>query len=532
MLKKSFCLFLILFIIHLNSCQNINKLFSFLDFKVVKVNEEEQYFINFNDSHTLSMWGDHKCYNKINDSLFFVALNSGSDTLFVYNYETHQVKTIELKKTPHYSIDHIYYHNHDSIFIFYRRVFIFNKTDNQFDFILINKEGEVVNTYSLNQLPYIYKGNVDYMIEYAIQDIRENRIIDGNLLIPLGIYSPPIHDSNFVKFNPKLLCSYNLANKTLKMLNVKFPTQDIGKKFHPDTYFSFIKICFDKNQDIIVFFPYSNYLYQYDFDLDSLLLIKCIYDNTFQNIDIASRKNNENYMDIRFFKPEWYSSENYYIRRLSIWNYKSYVPTLILEVMDSNFNHIAYMFDNKNYKTPYYFNNKLSSLNKHNNLSYLVLPEKTPKKISWQKYEKSHLMKMVVKKKHKISINKYLKKKHIPKNSLVIIINLNYPCGSCLKFLMSEMKNNLKDFQKNQIYYILYDNNPTSNFAESLIKNYSLSKDNIIIDKKLLQNVYEEYELDEHYRLIEYGDTIFVEKCTFEELVPLFERKVNEKLMK
>ena len=68
MLKKSFCLFLILFIIHLNSCQNINKLFSFLDFKVVKVNEEEQYFINFNDSHTLSMWGDHKCYNKINDS--------------------------------------------------------------------------------------------------------------------------------------------------------------------------------------------------------------------------------------------------------------------------------------------------------------------------------------------------------------------------------------------------------------------------------------------------------------------------------
>ena len=60
-------------------------------------------------------------------------------------------------------------------------------------------------------------------------------------------------------------------------------------------------------------------------------------------------------------------------------------------------------------------------------------------------------MKMVVKKKHKISINKYLKKKHIPKNSLVIIINLNYPCGSCLKFLMSEMKNNLKDFQKNMI---------------------------------------------------------------------------------
>ncbi len=286
-------------------------------------------------------------------------------------------------------------------------MFIFNKTDNQFDFILINKEGEVVNTYSLNQLPYIYKGNVDYMIEYAIQDIRENRIINGNLLIPLGIYSPPIYDKNFLKFNPKLLCSYNLANKTLKMLNVKFPMQDIGKEFHSDSYYFFIKICYDKNQNLIVFFPYSNYLYQYDFDLDSLLLIKCIYDNTFQNIDIASRKNNENYMDIRFSKPEWYDIENVYIRRLSIWNYKNYVPSLIIEVMDSNFNHIAYMFDNKNYKTPYYFNNKLSSLNKHNNLSFLVLPEKTPKKISWQNYEENHLTKMVVKKKHKISINKY-----------------------------------------------------------------------------------------------------------------------------
>mgnify|MGYP001244167734 CR=1 FL=1 len=530
MLKKSYCLFFLLFIINLNSCQNIEKSFLYLEFNVEKENEEEQYFICFINNHNLSMWGDHKCYNKINDSLFYAALNSGLDTLFVYNYETYQVKTIALNKIPPYSIDHIYYHNHDSIFIFYKRTFIYNYTDDQFDFILMNSEGDVVNTYSLNQMPYIFKGNIDYMIEYAIQDIRENRIIDGNLLIPLGIYSPPVYDKNFIKFNPKLLCSYNLANKSLKMLNVKFPTEDIGKKFHPDCYDSFIKICYDKNQNLIVFFPYSNYLYRYDFDLDTMLLIQCVYDNTFQNIDIISRKKNENYMDIRFSKPEWYDSENYYIRRLSIWNYKDYIPTLIIEVMDSNFNHIAYIFNDKNYNTPFYFNNKLLAFNKHNNLPYLITPKKTPKTISWQEYEENHLTKKFVSAKRKISINQYLKKKHIQKNALVVIINLRYPCGNCLKFLMSEMKNNLKAFQKNKIYYILYDNNPTSNFAESLIKNYGLSKDNIIIDKDLLNNVYEEYELDHHYRLIEYGDSITVEKYTFEEFVPIFNKMVEERI--
>ncbi len=80
------------------------------------------------------------------------------------------------------------------------------------------------------------------------------------------------------------------------------------------------------------------------------------------------------------------------------------------------------------------------------------------------------------------------------------------------------------------IYYILYDNNPTSNFAESIIKNYGLPKDNIIIDKNLLNNVYEEYEIDYHYRLIEYGNSIKVEKYTFEEFVPIFEKKVEERL--
>ena len=198
--------------------------------------------------------------------------------------------------------------------------------------------------------------------------------------------------------------------------------------------------------------------------------------------------------------------------------------------MDSNFNHIAYMFDNKNYKTPFYSNNKLLAFNKHNDLPYLVTPKKTLKTISWQEYEENHFTQKFLSSKRKISIIQYLKKKHIPKNALVVVINLRYPCGSCLKYLMSEMKNNLEAYKKNKIYYILYDNNPTSNFAESIIKNYGLPKDNIIIDKNLLNNVYEEYEIDYHYRLIEYGNSIKVEKYTFEEFVPIFEKKVEERL--
>lgn len=41
--------------------------------------------------------------------------------------------------------------------------------------------------------------------------------------------------------------------------------------------------------------------------------------------------------------------------------------------------------------------------------------------------------------------------------------------------------------------------------------------------------MYDKSELDSDYRLIEYGKEVIIHKCTFEQLVPLFDKKVKEK---
>ena len=62
------------------------------------------------------------------------------------------------------------------------------------------------------------------------------------------------------------------------------------------------------------------------------------------------------------------------------------------------------------------------------------------------------------------------------------------------------------------------------------MKRYHLTNcKQIKIDKGLLQKVYDKSELDSDYRLIEYGKEVIIHKCTFEQLVPLFDKKVKEK---
>jgi hypothetical protein len=72
------------------------------------------------------------------------------------------------------------------------------------------------------------------MIYVNENSVSNNLIINNKLLINFTNYKPFSHDSNFIKFNPKLLCLYDLTTKEIKMLNVKFPPEDIGKKYLMD----------------------------------------------------------------------------------------------------------------------------------------------------------------------------------------------------------------------------------------------------------------------------------------------------------
>ena len=532
-------LLIIILIVCLSSCSQdkTNHSFSILDYTCLEENEDYKYYQCFMNNDSLSFWYNHHSYQKINDTLFFIILSSKKDKLLIYNFKTYKTNEVSLYALPKYPIAHIYYHNHDSIFIFYKRPHIYKETDKTFDFILVNGKGVLVDTYSLNDVPYIYKGNYYKTIDHNIIDqICENRIIDNNLIITYCVYLPNVDNENFINFYPKQLALYNLSTKTVKMLNIKFPFKDIGKRYNSDCFPSSYSLSFDKDHNIIIQFSHSNLLYKYHFETDSLIRINCQYDYTFENIDSTAWQEGHDYTSVTYKKVFWDSKRQVYFRNIELISYKDYLYQFILQVMDSNFNHIAYVLNKDDYNTPYY--NKYSDLvayNKVNKLPYTIQLENKIKQISWEEFETNHLKKKTTG--ATISLSEYLEKLQIPDNSLVVTINLNYPCGHCLERLFTKMKENRADYEKINVYYIVYDNN-SNDFAETLKKRYKLSDSKFIkIDKEFLERVRLNNEpiADERYRVIDYKsekNIVKIHSCTFKELFPLFDKMVEERLKK
>jgi len=203
--------------------------------------------------------------------------------------------------------------------------------------------------------------------------------------------------------------------------------------------------------------------------------------------------------------------------------------------MDSNFNHIAYVLNTTDYNTLFYKDNTLIAINKFNKLPYTIQLDDKVQRISWKEFETNHLTKKQTGAGKTITLDEYLIKLKIPDNSLVVIINLNYPCGHCLERLFTKMKKNRADYEKANVYYVIYDNN-TNNFSETLKKSYELSDSKFIkIDKELLGRVrfFDESITDQLYRIIDYQiekKKITVIPCTFEELFPIFNKMVEERI--
>jgi hypothetical protein len=351
----------------------------------------------------------------------------------------------------------------------------------------------------------------------------------------LHIFSPGVEDTEFIDFNPKLLCLYNLSNKTFKMLNLKFPIDEVGKRYNKSCIPSAVSFAYDKDQNIIISFPFSTRLYRYDFSLDSLVQINCKYDYTFENIDSTAWVKGRNYMSTQFQKPKWDSRNHHYLRNINILPSKIYEYNSILQVMDSNFNHIAYVLNIKDYNTIFYKDNKLIAINKFNKLPYNIQLDDKVQRISWKEFEINHLIKKHTGAGKTITLVEYLMKLQIPNNPLVVIINLNYPCGHCLERLFIKMKENRTDYEKANVYYVIYDNN-TGNFSETLKKRYELSDSKFIkIDKELLGRVrlFDKPITENMYTVIEYKSEekrIKVIPCTFDELFPIFNKMVEERL--
>ena len=435
---------------------------------------------------------------QIGDTLFYIIKEMA--VIYVYNTISYQVREIPMKdKMYNGFIESVYYHNHDSIFFFFdqRRVqnppeFITDRGKKLYDIMLMNGQGDIIGTYMVNQPFKQYsrdvKNNVLGLSSYGICcPLLKN----DELLIKFWTI-PEYSNKEYAAFDPPIAALYNLKTGNCRMLNIHYPSEYFGKKFGNkddiyinDTYW----IMEGKHNDLFIFFDFIPTIYHYDFQKDTMTEWNCRYDKMFITADTANMEYGK--MALKYDIPRWCSEEQCYFREIWIVEYKDYKHgTLVTEILDSNFNHLAYAIGKEYNKLPYTIVGiPVVKCSKDQQWHQIHFNRKL-KKIKMSDFEKN-MVKKPVPLKDTIGVAEYFHRLNIPdKRSVVLIVNMKYPCSTCYDFIFYTMQYNRESFENNQIYCISYDPNGTT-LMDSYLEKYGLTDcKNIIKDTTMLGSVY------------------------------------------
>ncbi|MCF8297726.1 MAG: hypothetical protein K9J13_09310 [Saprospiraceae bacterium] len=510
------------------------------------VNKTKVIASSFRKNNSLSIMASH--YNSIiiQNYLYEVALNNLNDEILVFNTSTNSLKKISLNKIPKIPIEHLYFHNTDSIFLFFNREFIFNnqnKTskDNKFDFILIDSNGNVINSYNLDSVPHIYKGQNSPMIFQTPKVIKETQIINGDLLISFSIYLPTTSDSSFINYSPKLLCKYNLKNKSLKMLNIKFPSQDIGKVYSKGVQTNYMNFQTNNRSNIFYSFPYSPTIYEFDVKLNKVVnkieFQTCPFDN--QEIKENTDENLNNTTS-KFNPPIYSKAYNIYLRSIEVKGYKNFDRFSVVQVLDTNLNLLGYVFPDTHNNSIYVFGDSICRYNKEDRLSYYVsFGNKALMNINDIELEFLYRYKMETFKEKDIVVNEtkniksrfsnYLNILGIPDSSKIISLNTDVICSTSSSYLFNKFKNENEYLSENKIFMLIMGSEPSN--ANFLIQNYKVTDANNIINDSNLhyRNFLKDNELS-YYYLIKFNskDSLVLDSCNINSLIPKTEKFIKK----
>lgn len=487
---KQFIPFILIYLFLIN-CQNKLQTGNYKILETIQ-NEEnvEQYRrANFDREYPLSMMFGHHNIRILNDDLIRIALASSEDEILVYNItkDTLSKILINTNEILQYKISQIYFHNYDSIFIFFNRDHLMRNRYTQlinitFDFILINSDGELINTYSLDSVPYTKEKGRYNVIVMKSKYLTQNQIYDNILLIPFTIYLPKNSQPRFNEFWPKMLCKYNLSTKEITMLNVRFPEEDIGKHFAKKVTESTIDFEFKNDSTIYYVHQYSPTIYEYDFIKDKLIRKFEFSDQEFycNHKFIDSMVIDNETTQSLFNAPFYVQDENIYLRQIEIRKYKDYKSKILTQIFDTNMKLLGYSLSDSNYSSLYSSHGKLcktklftqevfnQTLGHPKILSINEIESKYFNKIYSTKTKEPLIMGL----NNRIII--YLDKYKLVPNSKTILINTNSICSSCIKELMEKLVNNLDMFEENNITYFFYGDD--QKIADRIIENYKIPK--------------------------------------------------------
>ncbi len=436
---------------------------------------------------------------QIGDTLFYVLKDMA--TIYVYNTLSYQVREITMKDKIYSGlVDDVYYHNHDSIFLYFdqRRVqnppeFLTDRGIELFDIMLMNGQGDIIGTYMVNQ-PFKRdsSGNKNNTLGTNQRYINGTRLKNDELLINFWTI-PEYSDKEYASFNPPIVAMYNLKTGNCRMLNIHYPSECLGKKYGKDNIYiqDAYWLMEGKQNDLFIFFEFIPTIYHYDFQKDTMTKWECKYDKVFTTTDTASMEYGK--MALRYDVPRWCREEQCYFREIWIVEYKDYKQgTCITEILDSNFNHLAYAIEKNDIYIPRSIVEVPVATCKKDKQFHRVYFNRKLKKVKMADFEKS-MVKKPTPLKDTIGISDYFRRLNIPdERSVVLIVNMKYPCGTCYDFIFGTMKHNKETFATDNIYCVCYNPEGTNGIMNNYLEKYGLTDaKNIIKDTTMLGSVYD-----------------------------------------
>ena len=457
----------------------------------------------FESEYALSMMWNHKEERVLDDTLFYITLSSSLNPMYVLNCCSGELRAISfehLRNDGYYGIRTFYYHNHDSIFLCLDR-FVVTRCNRVFhkdyrDILLVNSKGEIIGRYSLDSMPRICSYNsFFYGCLYPWDDHLDERFFAGGLLADATVKVPgrcEMQSDTFIT-NAKIMAYCRLSDSSLKMLNIRRPKELYGKfEYSPEIW---VKVM--NGKELLVGFSVTPIIYRYDFESDTMTPLDARYDSTFLNTDSSSMVKGRDYPMALFTKPVWRASDACYVREVCFRHYKGYGCSQLVELLDSSFNHMGYVCaDIKRgwYDIRCHADGSITVADKGGYARHAVT---LTGKMRWTGLSSLERRSMVKTPRNQsghaksMRFSQVMQALQVPDSSVVIVINLKYPCGPCMEELANFYRNHRQALEAHRIYYVYYDPETSDDASvRNIMKNYGVSDArNVRVDHKLLGRV-------------------------------------------
>jgi hypothetical protein len=474
-----------------------------------------------------SIMGGHHNQRWLDSISYFIFITSSYDTIiacpFGDNTTIRKISIPESLKIIARSIDQIYYHNHDSVFLIFNRGTVLrmrNKGEDLSDIYLLNGTGLILNNYNLDSVPFIYNGTNYPCIDLSPDAIMGNRVSDHKLFLSFYIdYLPEQSRSLVGMLKISTIASIDLVTKNVRMMNIPPPDDLIEGDFKEDGGGFASRVSMLNDSTLLFHFPSSPTVYLYDLKTNIFKKAFTYTGTLFSNDRGITKSNHEALFDIPQYNPEL----NLYFRKIQVKDYKDYKPFEVVQFFDCEFNDMGYYFRDTTFSAFFFlnFNNHLSVRYKGAESILRVKPKRAKSRSI--EYIEQHILQRkpaspfdesLKEKSYEERLVLYLNNFDLPDDSRIVMYSMTAPCSNILTFLMESYRMNHKRFGERNMRYLFYDADIES--AMQTIGHFNLENTSYIVTdtNKLFMRYFYPAEYDMN-PLVRYRNQKVVEVMTY-----------------